>query len=65
MITNEPAPIDWNEQDDDGDIYGEYDYVEEEPKQQPEEIPLTQVDITDGKSVIARLIEAFGATREK
>lgn len=65
VITNEPAPIDWNEQDDDGDIYGEYDYVEEEPKQQPEEIPLTQVDITDGKSVIARLIEAFGATREK
>ena len=63
VIPNEPATIDITEEGD--DIYGEYDYAPEstEPEPEEEDMPLLEIDITDGKSVIDKLIDVFGATR--
>jgi len=49
------------------DIYGDYDYVDEIVESEPEQlsIPSANIDITDGKLVINKLIDAFGAVREK
>jgi hypothetical protein len=62
VIPNEPAVIDISEEGD--DIYGDYDYAPEstEPEEK-NDISLIDIDITDGKSVIDKLIEVFGATR--
>lgn len=65
VVPNEPATIDMTEEGD--DIYGEYDYAPEstEPEPEDEDMPLLEIDITDGKSVIDKLIDVFGATRAK
>ena len=62
VIPNEPALIDTSEEGD--DIYGDYDYAPESTEPEEEnDISLVEIDITDGKSVIDKLIEIFGATR--
>ena len=64
VVPNEPAVIDISEDSD--DIYGDYDYAPESTEPEPEDdISLIDIDITDGKSVIDKLIEIFGATRVK
>jgi|TARA_R110002110_G_scaffold135418_7_gene319479 hypothetical protein len=64
VITNEPAVSDFTEEG--GDIYGDYDFSPSVIADMPREgvMPLVDIDITDGKSVIDKLIDVFGATRE-
>ena len=63
----DPDPvIDFSE--DSGDIYGDYDYIEEVAVQaQSQTTSVSQplsVDLTDNRAVIDKLIEIFGAVRE-
>ena len=65
VIPNEPVEIEYTE--DVEDIYGDYEYVAPQittDEQQTGVIPLIDIDITDGKLVIDKLIDVFGATRE-
>jgi len=65
VIPNEPIVMEYTE--DVEDIYGDYEYaVAPDPVEvQPIGVmPLVDIDITDGKSVIDKLIDVFGATRE-
>ena len=64
VIPNEPAVIDIDISEEGDDIYGDYDYAPESTEPEEEnDISLIDIDITDGKSVIDKLIEVFGATR--
>jgi len=58
--------LDFSEDDGVDDIYGDYDYVEQRPNTSDNIVnvqPL-QVDLSDNRAVIDKLIEAFGAVRE-
>jgi hypothetical protein len=62
VVTNEPAPIDITEVGE--DIYGDYEYVHEDEDEDEDDIALIDIDITDGKIVIDKLIDVFGADRQ-
>ena len=58
--------LDFSEDVEVDDIYGDYDFSPSVIADMPREgvMPLVDIDITDGKSVIDKLIDVFGATRE-
>lgn len=64
--TTPPEPVKLDLSEDTDDIYGDYDYVDDtDQPEQSLDITLVDIDITDGKAVIDKLIDVFGATRQK
>jgi hypothetical protein len=63
VAPNQPAALDLSEDAD--DIYGEYDYDPDtvNAPASPQDIPFVNMNISDDKAVVAKLVDVFGAVK--
>jgi hypothetical protein len=63
VAPNQPAALDLSEDAD--DIYGEYDYDPDtvNAPASPQDIPFVDMNISDDKAVVTKLVDVFGAVK--